>query len=128
MPFHAHKSRTVASLAAPKDLYRTLILHLIEYLEFLIGFYFEEKSDTGPITLVFSNNPFELKQWKIVDPQSVEVTLSLYDAQKDIVRYVDKNSSIDLDSVTPLKLATSYDVSLCEWYLGYNVYPELSCE
>ena len=44
----------------------------------------KEKSDTGPITLVFSNNPFELKQWKIVDPQSVEVTLSLYDAQKDI--------------------------------------------
>ena len=43
----------------------------------------KEKSDTGPITLVFSNNPFELKQWKIVDPQSVEVTLSLYDAQKD---------------------------------------------
>ncbi|MBO4285400.1 MAG: outer membrane lipoprotein carrier protein LolA [Alphaproteobacteria bacterium] len=34
--------------------------------------------DMGPITLVFSNNPFELKQWKIVDPQSVEVTLSLY--------------------------------------------------
>lgn len=44
----------------------------------------KEKSETGPITLVFANNPFELKQWKIVDPQSVEVTLSLYDEQKDI--------------------------------------------
>lgn len=44
----------------------------------------KEKSETGPITLVFSNNPFELKQWKIVDPQSVEVTLSLYDEQKDV--------------------------------------------
>lgn len=44
----------------------------------------KEKSDTGPITLVFANNPFELKQWKIVDPQSVEVTLSLYDTQKDV--------------------------------------------
>ena len=42
-----------------------------------------EKTETGPITLVFANKPFELKQWKIVDPQSVEVTLSLYDAQKD---------------------------------------------
>ena len=42
------------------------------------------KTETGPITLVFANNPFELKQWKIVDPQSVEVTLSLYDEQKDI--------------------------------------------
>lgn len=43
-----------------------------------------QKTETGPITLVFSNSPFELKQWKIVDPQSVEVTLSLYDEQKDL--------------------------------------------
>ncbi len=43
-----------------------------------------EKTETGPITLVFANNPFELKQWKIVDPQSVEITLSLYDEQKDL--------------------------------------------
>lgn len=35
--------------------------------------------DMGPITLVFNNSPFELKQWKIIDPQSVEVTISLYD-------------------------------------------------
>ncbi len=45
---------------------------------------YSEKGDLGPITLVFSNNPMELKQWKIVDPQSVEVSVSLYDAQKDI--------------------------------------------
>lgn len=45
---------------------------------------YSEKGDLGPITLVFSNNPMELKQWKIVDPQSVEVTVSLYDTQKDI--------------------------------------------
>ncbi|MDR1026436.1 MAG: outer membrane lipoprotein carrier protein LolA [Lactobacillus sp.] len=38
-----------------------------------------KKSDIGPITLIFSNDPFELKQWKIVDPQSVEITVSLYD-------------------------------------------------
>lgn len=41
------------------------------------------KGLTGPITLVFSNQPFELKQWKIVDPQSIEVSISLYNVQKD---------------------------------------------
>lgn len=45
---------------------------------------YKEKGDIGPITLIFSTDPFELKQWKIVDPQSVEVAVSLYDAQKDI--------------------------------------------
>ncbi|MBO4294033.1 MAG: outer membrane lipoprotein carrier protein LolA [Alphaproteobacteria bacterium] len=40
---------------------------------------YTKEKDMGPITLVFSNKPFELKQWKIIDPQSVEVTLSLYD-------------------------------------------------
>lgn len=41
------------------------------------------KGNTGPITLVFSNQPFELKQWKIVDPQNVEISISLYDALVD---------------------------------------------
>ena len=40
---------------------------------------YTKSKDMGPITLVFNNNPFELRQWKIIDPQSVEVTLSLYD-------------------------------------------------
>ena len=44
---------------------------------------YANKGDVGPITLVFSNNPMELKQWKIVDPQSVEVSVSLYDTKKD---------------------------------------------
>ncbi len=44
---------------------------------------YAKDKNVGPITLVFSNNPFELKQWKIIDPQSVEVTLSLYDVIKD---------------------------------------------
>lgn len=44
----------------------------------MITLEYAKSKDMGPITLVFSNNPFELKQWKIVDPQSVEVTLSLY--------------------------------------------------
>lgn len=37
-----------------------------------------QKSGIGPIVLTFGNKPFELKQWKIVDPQSVEITVSLY--------------------------------------------------
>ncbi|MBE6467245.1 MAG: outer membrane lipoprotein carrier protein LolA [Alphaproteobacteria bacterium] len=44
---------------------------------------YAQKGDIGPVTLVFSNNPMELKQWKIVDPQSVEVSVSLYDAKRD---------------------------------------------
>lgn len=57
------------------------------------------KGDIGPITLVFSNNPMELKQWKIVDPQSVEVTVSIYDTKKDaaldnsLFKFKDKKSS-----------------------------------
>ena len=46
---------------------------------------YTKAKDMGPITLIFNNHPFELKQWKIVDPQSVEVTLSLYDMTKDKV-------------------------------------------
>lgn len=45
---------------------------------------YADRGDIGPITLVFSNNPMELLQWKIVDPQSIEVTVSLYNTQKDI--------------------------------------------
>lgn len=44
---------------------------------------YKDRGDIGPITLTFNNRPFELKQWKIVDPQSVEVTVSLYDAVMD---------------------------------------------
>lgn len=44
---------------------------------------YPQKSDISPITLTFENNPFELKQWKILDPQSVEVTVSVYDTLKD---------------------------------------------
>ncbi len=44
---------------------------------------YANKGDVGPITLIFSNDPFELKQWKIIDPQSVEVAVSLYGLQTD---------------------------------------------
>lgn len=45
---------------------------------------YAKNQDIGPITLIFNNNPFELRQWTIVDPQSVEITVSLYDTQKDM--------------------------------------------
>jgi outer membrane lipoprotein-sorting protein len=41
------------------------------------------KDDLGPFTLVFSNSPFELKQWKVITPQAMEVSLSLYDTVTD---------------------------------------------
>ncbi len=36
-----------------------------------------------PITLIFDNNPFRLKQWKVVDQQNIEVTISLFDIETD---------------------------------------------
>lgn len=44
---------------------------------------YADNKDIGPITLIFGNHPFELKQWKITDPQSVQITVSLYNAEKD---------------------------------------------
>lgn len=36
-----------------------------------------------PITLIFDNSPFRLKQWKVIDPQNIEITISLYDMVQD---------------------------------------------
>lgn len=44
---------------------------------------YPKKPDINPITLTFEKDPFELKQWKIIDPQSVEVTVSIYNTLKD---------------------------------------------
>ena len=41
------------------------------------------KDELGPFTLVFSNSPLELKQWKVITPQSMEVSLTLYDTITD---------------------------------------------
>ena len=43
-----------------------------------ISLKYNDSGDLGPFTLVFANNPFELKQWKVITPQSLEVSLSLY--------------------------------------------------
>lgn len=37
-----------------------------------------------PITLIFDNEPFRLKQWKVIDQQNIEVTISLYDIEQDV--------------------------------------------
>ncbi len=37
-----------------------------------------------PITLIFDNSPFQLKQWKVIDQQNIEVTISLFNIEKDI--------------------------------------------
>lgn len=44
---------------------------------------YQNAGDLGPFTLVFSNSPFSLKQWKVITPQSLEVSLSLYDTVVD---------------------------------------------
>ena len=36
-----------------------------------------------PITLIFDNEPFRLKQWKVIDQQNIEVTISLFDIDQD---------------------------------------------
>jgi len=44
---------------------------------------YPEKPEIAPITLTFTNSPFALRQWSIVDPQSVEVVVSLYNVETD---------------------------------------------
>lgn len=41
------------------------------------------KDESHPITLVFNNNPFELKQWRLTDPQGIDITVSLYNLETD---------------------------------------------
>ena len=38
----------------------------------------------GKLTLVFSDKPFELKQWRVLDAQNKEVTVSLFNAQSGV--------------------------------------------
>ena len=49
----------------------------------IIGLDYAGKGNLGTITLTFNNSPFELRQWKIIDPQSVEVAVSLYGTKVD---------------------------------------------
>jgi len=45
---------------------------------------YPEKQEIAPITLTFTNKPFALRQWSIIDPQSVEVVVSLYNLETDV--------------------------------------------
>jgi len=38
----------------------------------------------GKLTMVFSEGPFELRQWRVVDAQNKEVIVTLENAQKDV--------------------------------------------
>ncbi|MFI3241261.1 MAG: outer-membrane lipoprotein carrier protein LolA [Alphaproteobacteria bacterium] len=49
-----------------------------------ISLQYLKNDSVGPIKLIFENSPMELKQWSIVDPQGVEILVSLYDVQKDV--------------------------------------------
>jgi len=45
---------------------------------------YPSKPEIAPITMTFTNSPFALRQWSIVDPQSVEVIVSLYNVETDM--------------------------------------------
>ena len=45
---------------------------------------YPSKPEIAPITMTFTNSPFALRQWSIVDPQSVEVIVSLYNVETDV--------------------------------------------
>ncbi len=38
----------------------------------------------GTLTLVFSDAPFELRQWRVVDAQNKEVTVTIFDAKRGV--------------------------------------------
>jgi outer membrane lipoprotein-sorting protein len=38
----------------------------------------------GKLTMVFSDAPFELKQWRVLDPQNKEISVTIYDAKTGV--------------------------------------------
>jgi outer membrane lipoprotein-sorting protein len=56
--------------------------------------------DAGSITLVFADNPLELRQWVVVDPQGQTVEVTLMDAHFGVpiddkeFRFIDPNSPV----------------------------------
>jgi len=52
----------------------------------------------GKLTMVFSDGPLELRQWRVIDPQNKEVTVTLFDAKqgvtldKELFRYDTRKS------------------------------------
>lgn len=56
-----------------------------------------------PITLIFDNSPFRLKQWKVIDQQNIEVTVSLFNEETD----TDLSSALFKFDKKPSNSATS---------------------
>ena len=42
-----------------------------------------KNKNVKPMTLIFDNSPFKLKQWKVIDQQNIEITISLFDITTD---------------------------------------------
>lgn len=43
-----------------------------------------DEPDAGELTLVFSESPFALRQWRVVDAQGTTTTVSLYESQTGV--------------------------------------------
>lgn len=43
-----------------------------------------DRPDEGALTLVFTEHPFELRQWTVVDPQGLRTRITLYNLQKGV--------------------------------------------
>jgi len=43
-----------------------------------------DQPDEGALTLVFTERPFELRQWTVVDPQGLRTRITLYNLQKGV--------------------------------------------
>lgn len=48
-----------------------------------VTFDYLDNDSVGPITLTFDNSPLKLRQWKIIDPQGIEIIISLYNIKQD---------------------------------------------
>ena len=62
---------------------------------------YPSKPEIAPITMTFTNQPFALRQWSIVDPQGIEVIVSLYDVETDTP--IDSNTFKFKKAKSPLK-------------------------
>ena len=62
---------------------------------------YPSKPEIAPITMTFTNQPFALRQWSIVDPQGIEVIVSLYDVETDVP--IDDSSFKFTKAKSPLK-------------------------
>jgi outer membrane lipoprotein-sorting protein len=62
-----------------------LIVTKIERGPGIIGVTLVRKEDDGgQLTLIFSDNPLQLKKWIVVDPQGIKTSVSLLSTQRDI--------------------------------------------